>query len=89
MEVGSGRNGAVSRNLALSDTYLVFIKNGVIEGLLWCPPEVSSQPSRAGDVGLIPGGGTKIPQAAGQLLSPWATTGEPECCNECLTQPNI
>ena len=38
MEVGSGRNGAESRNLALSDTYLVFIKNVVIEGLLWCPP---------------------------------------------------
>ena len=68
--MGSGSNGAESRNLVLSDTYLVFIKNGVIEGLLLCPPEVNSQPSSAGDVGLIPGEGTKIPHAAGQLLSP-------------------
>ena len=68
--MGSGSNGAESRNLVLSDTYLVFLKNGVIEGPLLCPSEVNSQPSSAGDVGLIPGGGTKIPHAAGQLLSP-------------------
>ena len=30
---------------------------------------VKNPPSNVGDVGLIPGGGTKIPHAAGQLLS--------------------
>ena len=38
---------------------------------------VNNPPSNAGDVGLIPGGGTKIPHAAGQL-SPCATTREPK-----------
>ena len=39
-------------------------------------PVVKNPPSNAGDVGSIPGWGTKIPHAAGQL-SPRATTGEP------------
>ena len=39
-------------------------------------PVVKKQPSNAGDVGLIPGWGTKIPHAAGQL-SPRTTTTEP------------
>ena len=39
-------------------------------------PVVKNPPSNAGDVGLIPGGGTKIPHAAGQL-SPQATITEP------------
>ena len=30
-------------------------------------PVVKNQPSKAGDAGSIPGQGTKIPQAAGQL----------------------
>ena len=30
-------------------------------------PVVKNPPSNAGDVGSIPGGGTKIPYAAGQL----------------------
>ena len=41
-------------------------------------PVVKNPPSNAGDVGLIPGQGTKIPYAMGQLLSPGATT-EPAC----------
>ena len=36
---------------------------------------VKNPPSNAGDAGLIPGQGTKIPHAAGQL-SPHATTTE-------------
>ena len=37
---------------------------------------VKTLPSNAGDSGLIPGQGTKIPHAAGQL-SPCAATTEP------------
>ena len=37
---------------------------------------VKNPPSNAGDVGSIPGQGTKIPHATGQL-SPHATTTEP------------
>ena len=39
-------------------------------------PVVKNPPSNAGDVGSIPGQGTKIPHASGQL-SPRATTREP------------
>ena len=38
-------------------------------------PVVENPPSNAGDAGSIPGWGTKIPHAAGQL-SPCATTTE-------------
>ena len=38
-------------------------------------PVVKNLPYNAGDMGLIPGQGTKIPHAAGQL-SPRATTTE-------------
>ena len=38
-------------------------------------PVVKNLPSNAGDAGLIPGWGSKIPRAAGQL-SPHATTRE-------------
>ena len=38
-------------------------------------PVVKSSPSSAGNVGLIPGQGTKIAHAMKQL-SPWATTRE-------------
>ena len=38
-------------------------------------PVVKNLPSDAGDTGLIPGRGTKIPHATGQL-SPRATTRE-------------
>ena len=41
-------------------------------------PVVKNPPSNAGDAGSIPGRGTKIPHAAGQL-SPHATTTEPQC----------
>ena len=41
-------------------------------------PVVKNPPSNAGDAGLIPGQGTKIPHAAGQL-SPLAATTEPTC----------
>ena len=43
-------------------------------------PVVKNPPSSAGDPGLIPGQGTRIPHAAGQL-SPRTTTTEPECLN--------
>ena len=39
-------------------------------------PGVKNLPSNAGDVGSIPGWGTKIPHAWGQL-SLWAVTTEP------------
>ena len=39
-------------------------------------PVVKNLPSNAGDTGLIPGRGTKIPHAMGQL-SPHTTTTEP------------
>ena len=42
-------------------------------GIPWGVPVVKNLPCNAGDVGSIPGQGTKIPRAAGQL-SPWATT---------------
>ena len=58
-------------------------------------PVVKNPPSNAGDMGSIPGWGTKIPHAAGQLSpraanyraltlwNPCATTGEkPTRCNE-------
>ena len=38
-------------------------------------PVVKNLPSNAGDEGWIPGPGTKIPHATGQL-SPWAATRE-------------
>ena len=44
-------------------------------------PVVKNTPSNAGDSGSIPGGGTKIPHAAGQL-SPRATTIELAYLNE-------
>ena len=36
-------------------------------------PVVKNTPSNAGDMGLIPGWGTKIPHALGQLR-PWVKT---------------
>ena len=41
-------------------------------------PVIKNLPSNAGDVGSIPGRGTKIPHTAGQL-SPRAKTTEPGC----------
>ena len=41
---------------------------------------VKNPPSNAGDAGLIPGQGTKIPHIA-RRLSPHTTTKEPACCN--------
>ena len=43
-------------------------------------PVVKNPPSKAGDVGSIPGRGTKIPHASGPL-SPRASTREPACHN--------
>ena len=51
-------------------------------------PVVKNPLFNAGDAGLIAGGGTKIPHAAGQL-SPGATTREkPACHNEEPACPN-
>ena len=44
-------------------------------------PVVKNPPSNAGDMGLIPGRGTKIPHAMGQL-SPHATTTKAACLTE-------
>ena len=43
-------------------------------------PVVKNPPYNAGDASLIPGQGTKIPHAAGQL-SPHATANELTCLN--------
>ena len=43
-------------------------------------PVVRNPPSNAGDTGSIPGGGTKIPHASGQLI-PHATTIALSCLN--------
>ena len=59
---------------------------------------VKNLPSNAGDTGLIPGWGIKIPLATGQqspgtattepaLWSPCTTTREPECHNHCTRTP--
>ena len=60
-------------------------------GLPWWSM-VKNPPSNAGDVGLIPGQGTKIPHDAGQpslcALEPAHHNGEPGCCNQDLMQPN-
>ena len=52
-------------------------------------PVVKNPPSNAGDTGSIPGQGTKIPHAEGQL-SPRASTREPVCCklqSPCALEP--
>ena len=46
---------------------------------------VKNPPSNAGDVGSIPGRGTKIPHDVGQL-SPRAATTEPMCSRACVPQ---
>ena len=48
-------------------------------------PVVKNPPYNAGDAGSIPGQGTKIPNAAGQL-SPHATTTELACPEACTPQ---
>ena len=48
-------------------------------------PVVKNPPSHAGDAGLIPGRGTKIPHAAGQL-SPCTATTEPTRSGACAPQ---
>ena len=45
-------------------------------------PVVENPPSNAGDVGSIPGRGTKIPYAAGQLLSLRTATKDPTCVDK-------
>ena len=54
-------------------------------------PVVKNLPTNAGDTGSIPGGGTKIPHAAGQL-SPLAAATEPARHNyreACVPQRKI
>ena len=48
-------------------------------------PVVKNTPSNAGDTGSIPGRGTKIPHAAGQL-SPRAATTDPMRSGACAPQ---
>ena len=47
---------------------------------------VKNLPFNAGDMGLIPGQGTKIPHTAGRL-SPHTETTEPECSRAHTPQP--
>ena len=47
---------------------------------------VKNLPSSAGDMGLIPGQGTKIPHISGQL-SPHTETIEPKCSRAHTPQP--
>ena len=49
-------------------------------------PVVNNLSANAGDTGSIPGPGTKIPQAVGQLSS-GATTTEPARCNYSAYMP--
>ena len=51
-------------------------------------PVVKNLPYNAGDAGSIPGQGTKIPRASGQL-SPRATTTELVCLNQRDCVPQI
>ena len=51
-------------------------------------PVVKNPPSNAGDTGSIPGWGTKIPHAAGQL-SPCATTTDLTRLNERAHVPQL
>ena len=44
-------------------------------------PMVKNPPCSSGDSGSVPGRGTKIPYATGQLSQP-APTAEPESCNK-------
>ena len=50
-------------------------------------PVVKNPPANTGDMGSIPGQGTRVPHAVEQL-SPSATTRESLCCNErsCMWQ---
>ena len=48
-------------------------------------PVVKDPPSDAGNAGSIPGRGTKIPYAVGQL-SPCPATTEPVCSRACAPQ---
>ena len=52
-------------------------------------PVDKSPPSIAGNMGLVPGQGTMIPHAVGQLLSPQARTTEPTCSGAHLPQPKV
>ena len=49
---------------------------------------VENPPSNVGDMGLIPGQGTKIPHAVGQL-SPCAATTEPADHNQKARVPQL
>ena len=49
---------------------------------------VKNTPSNAGDVGSIPGQGTRFPHAAGQL-SPRTATTELVCLNERVHVPQL
>ena len=62
-------------------SFLLFYKVGVMKVVCRDFPGgavVKNPPANAEDTGSIPGRGTKIPHAAGQL-SPRATTTEPVC----------
>ena len=53
-------------------THPVNITKDQTMGLPWCPV-VRNPPSKAGHVCVIPGPGTKIPHAGGQLSPPTST----------------
>ena len=73
------------------NTQLQFDKNPI---KIWAGdfpggPMDKSPPSIAGNMGLVPGQGTMIPHAVGQLLSPQARTTEPTCSGAHLPQPKV
>ena len=74
-----------------SDSPLVFQRRSSLKKLAFrdCPggPVVKYPPCDAGDTGSIPGWGTKIPHAWGQLNPP-ATTTEPVCHSSSLVSHN-
>ena len=66
-------------------SYLIFSITQELSGDFPGGPAVKNPPSNAGDMSSIPGQGTEIPRAAGQLSFCAATT-EPTCSGAWLPQ---
>ena len=83
------RGGGIIANGRLSGDFSNFGVNETLKLVdrdLPGGPVVKNPPSNAGDAGSIPGRGTKIPHATGQL-SLRASTREPSRCNERSRMP--
>ena len=87
--------------LGVKDPFLAFTKLSPILCILFCfrikigngnfprGPVVKNTPSNAGDVGLIPGQGHKIPHALGQLNLCTTTREKPLCHKERSHVPQL